>query len=278
MILKDMRLRSTFSPEDSANLKADRLACLDYYAHVLMEYTDAELTETLKVATGDTVGTSDSISTRSGLKYKEAQYHGELAFANHVERIVLPKAKYAPMEAKIQKVCAQHGWEYSWMEDEKLHMEQMVADNADGTKVTEWKKKLQDLMDHKPAGLDVQEGFCIKGCGRPVAEGMYYNSRTGTSSPYKTCCRGCAMGFGHELRCEWLDRVRRGLPIPAPGDTERGPCKKNCGIWAAPGTYYSKRLGRRAAWDTCCRACKNGRGHDPDCGFHDPDQKDVDLD
>ena len=46
------------------------------------------------------------------------------------------QAKYGPMEAKIQKVCAQHGWEYSWMEDEKLHMEQMVADNSDGTKVS----------------------------------------------------------------------------------------------------------------------------------------------
>lgn len=30
MVLKDARLRTTFSPEDSANLKAERLACLDY--------------------------------------------------------------------------------------------------------------------------------------------------------------------------------------------------------------------------------------------------------
>merc|ERR1719482_2328172 len=54
-------LRATFSPEDSANLKAERLACLDYYAHVLNEYSDKELVETLKVASGDAVGSSDAI-------------------------------------------------------------------------------------------------------------------------------------------------------------------------------------------------------------------------
>ena len=77
LVLKDVRLRCTFSPEDSANLKADRssarargtevgsgLAVLDFYGHVcldmpefiriqsrdasfrLSEYSDAELKET----------------------------------------------------------------------------------------------------------------------------------------------------------------------------------------------------------------------------------------
>merc|ERR1719487_1564972 len=50
MILKDARLRCTFSPEDSANLKSDRLAVLDFYAHVLNEYSKEELQETIKVA------------------------------------------------------------------------------------------------------------------------------------------------------------------------------------------------------------------------------------
>ena len=36
LVLKDCRLRCTFSPEDSANLKADRLAVLDFYGHVLL--------------------------------------------------------------------------------------------------------------------------------------------------------------------------------------------------------------------------------------------------
>merc|ERR1719480_475776 len=50
LILKGVRLRCTFSPEDSANLKADRLAVLDFYAHVLNEYSANELRETLRVA------------------------------------------------------------------------------------------------------------------------------------------------------------------------------------------------------------------------------------
>ncbi|CAK9073261.1 unnamed protein product [Durusdinium trenchii] len=37
IVLKDVRLRCTLSPQDSANLPARRLAVLDYYAHVLLE-------------------------------------------------------------------------------------------------------------------------------------------------------------------------------------------------------------------------------------------------
>merc|ERR1719421_1695548 len=63
LVLKDVRLRCTLSPEDSANLKADRLAVLDYYAHVLEEYSDSELLETMKVASeqGDTREPGDSM-------------------------------------------------------------------------------------------------------------------------------------------------------------------------------------------------------------------------
>ncbi|CAJ1444227.1 unnamed protein product, partial [Effrenium voratum] len=127
MVLRDARLRTTFSPEDSANLKAERLACLDYYAHVLHEYTDDELRETLKVATTGKLGSSDAILAK-GLKYKEAQYHGEVAFARHVERLVLPKVdKYTGREADIKKVCEKNGWEllgengeaFGWTE--KMH-------------------------------------------------------------------------------------------------------------------------------------------------------------
>ena len=37
-------------------MQADRLAVLDYYAHVLNEYSDDELRETLRVATTEAVG------------------------------------------------------------------------------------------------------------------------------------------------------------------------------------------------------------------------------
>merc|ERR1719254_206734 len=64
LVLKDVRLRCTFSPEDSANLKAERFAVLDYYAHVLLEYSDSELKETLKIASDSdkaVLGDSDKV-------------------------------------------------------------------------------------------------------------------------------------------------------------------------------------------------------------------------
>jgi hypothetical protein len=207
-----------------------------------MEYTDMELVETLKVASGDAVGSSEAIDTRAGLKYKEAQYHGEIAFAQHVECIILPKEKYAKMETQVQRICGKHGWDYRWMEDEKTNRESMGTDFTSPEKVQEWKKKLSDLM-HAPAAAEVKAGTCVKGCGRPVAPGVY--QRTG--QPFRTCCRGCALGFGHDLRCG----VR---------PDERGPCEKGCGFLAAPG---KQRNGR--PFKTCCRSCAKGIGHDPDC-------------
>lgn len=246
MIVKDARLRTTFSPEDSANLKADRLACLDYYAHVLNEYTDSELTETLKVASSGKVGTSDAVVS-SGLKYKEAQYHGEIAFARHVERIVLPRVdKYTSRKDEIDEVCAMHGWEFCWMDEEKERRENLDAEHGSDEKIEAWKAKLKAMAeapkkDRASTGASIPDGFCMKGCGRPVAPGSY------RGKPFKTCCRGCAMGFGHESRCG----VQEG---------ERPPCKIGCGCLAAPGTSR-----RGNPLDTCCRGCVRGEGHDARC-------------
>merc|ERR1711920_299935 len=247
MILKDMRLRTTFSPEDSANLKAERLACLDYYAHVLHEYTDNELRETLTVATSGKVGSSDAV-VGSGLKYKEAQYHGEIDFARHVERIVMPRVdKYTCREEEIQEVCAIHGWEFCWMDEEKERREALDADHCADDKIQAWKDKMNALSNalktsnKASGGATIPEGFCKQGCGRPVAPGLY------KGRPFKTCCRGCALGFGHELRC--------GKSV---GD--RIPCKKGCGCLAAPGVSR-----RGNPMDTCCRGCATGRGHDARC-------------
>eukprot|EP00928_Gymnodinium_smaydae_P096470 TRINITY_DN8533_c0_g2_i1.p2 TRINITY_DN8533_c0_g2~~TRINITY_DN8533_c0_g2_i1.p2 ORF type:complete len:108 (+),score=19.38 TRINITY_DN8533_c0_g2_i1:281-604(+) len=94
----------------------------------------------------------------------------------------------------------------------------------------------------KDATVSVPEGFCIKGCGKHVAPG-----RTARGNPFKTCCRGCALGFGHDLRCNMKD-----------GD--RIPCKMGCGMLGAPG------LSRRGnPYDTCCRGCVKGQGHDARC-------------
>lgn len=243
LIMKDTRLRATFSPEDSANLKAERLASLDCYAHVLNEYSDTELKETLKVATSETLGTSDAIVSK-GLKYKEAQFHGELAFAKHVERMVLPREdKYTAMQADIDEVCAKHGWQFSWMDEEKERREALQESHTMDGKVAEWKAKLKSLSESRSeGGARVPEGYCIQGCGRKVAEGT---ARSG--KPFKTCCRGCAMGFGHDLRC--------GLELGV-----RIPCKMGCGCLAASGV--SKR-GRPL--DTCCRGCVRSEGHDARC-------------
>merc|ERR1719408_293499 len=40
LVLKDVRLRCTLSPQDSGGIPAKRLAVLDYYAHVLAEHSD----------------------------------------------------------------------------------------------------------------------------------------------------------------------------------------------------------------------------------------------
>lgn len=245
MVLKDFRLRTTFSPEDSANLKAERLACLDYYAHVLNEYTDSELTETLEVAKTGKIGSSDSIAS-SGLKYKEAQYHGEVAFAQHVERMVVPRVdKYTGQVDDIRAVCEKYGWEWCWMDEEKARREAADAEGEDDAKVKAWKDKLKAMCEgpkDPSKGPRIPEGCCVRACGRPVAPG-----RTRSGNPFQTCCRGCALGFGHDAGC--------GLK-----EGERPPCKMGCGMLAAP-----SKTRRGKPMDTCCRGCAKGGDHDATC-------------
>jgi len=45
---------------------------------------------------------------------------------------------------------------------------------------------------------------CIKGCGRPVAEGLDAKGR-----PFDTCCRGCGTGGEHDEECDEKHRERR---------------------------------------------------------------------
>ncbi|CAE7615012.1 Caskin1 [Symbiodinium natans] len=51
LVLKDVRLRCTFAPEDSGGISGSRLAVLDKYAHVLEEYEDEEIRKLVDVAT-----------------------------------------------------------------------------------------------------------------------------------------------------------------------------------------------------------------------------------
>merc|ERR1719356_1695147 len=88
LILKDVRLRCTLSPEDSANLKAEKLAVLDYYAHVLYEYSLDELQETMKIAKYADAAVLGDSRVIGKLKYKETQIHGDIRWDSHIERLV----------------------------------------------------------------------------------------------------------------------------------------------------------------------------------------------
>jgi hypothetical protein len=141
LILKDTRLRCTFSPEDSANLKANRLAVLDFYGHVLSEYNDVELKETIKVAnSGDAalLGDSDRVGN---MKYKEAQIHGEICFTTHVERLVAnPRHRDKGEAERLDAVCKKHGWKFSWMDEER---ERMANEEKERLGAGAWAERLK---------------------------------------------------------------------------------------------------------------------------------------
>lgn len=123
LTLKDVRLRCTFAPEDSGGIVGSRLAVLDQYAHVLLEYSDDELREVARVANAPE-GSEDHIGDSTKLQdycYKEAQIHGEIDLKKHVRRLVAhPKHKVDGWtEDRIRNLCKLHGWEFAWMHHER---------------------------------------------------------------------------------------------------------------------------------------------------------------
>lgn len=166
LVLKDVRLRCTLSPEDSANLKADQLAVLDYYAHVLATFTDRELKEVVSVSreAENAIGNSEHSDK---LKYKEAQIHGTIHFRRHVERLVA-HTRHRGDEARLKKVCKLHGWQFSWMDQERGRLE------------TELKERFEMRE------LQLALGLCINGCNKPVANGLNV-----WGEPWKTCGQDC---------------------------------------------------------------------------------------
>lgn len=249
IVLKDVRLRCTFSPEDSANLKADRLAVLDHYAHVLHEYSDPELTETMKVATSiddALLGDSEKVGK---MKYKEGQVHGPVAFDQHVLRLVAAtRHRSNALEKKrITEVCQKHGWQFSWMDEER---ERMSHEERERLGADAWQQRMNALMEKGvPDAPNVPEGYCRKGCGRPVAPGV-----TRSGNAFRTCCRGCVLGFGHDLICGNVDPAKLGP----------GKCRNGCGRDVNPGLRPSGR-----PYETCCKGCVSG-AHDTWCGIAPP--------
>eukprot|EP00928_Gymnodinium_smaydae_P008913 TRINITY_DN13292_c0_g1_i1.p1 TRINITY_DN13292_c0_g1~~TRINITY_DN13292_c0_g1_i1.p1 ORF type:complete len:782 (+),score=186.38 TRINITY_DN13292_c0_g1_i1:80-2347(+) len=244
IILKDIRLRCTFSPEDSANLKAGKLAVPDFYAHVLNEYSDAELRETVKVATSPEAALLGDSGKVGKMKYKEAQIHGEIAFDRHVERLVASTKhrEDEDFEPRLRALCAKFGWEFSWMDEESERMSKEARNKLGGS---DWRSRLTALQEGG-GDLEVPAGFCKVGCGRRIAPGV-----TSAGNAFTTCCRGCVMGFGHDRCCGRIDPTKVGP----------GLCKMGCGLPVAKGHDAS---GRRLT--TCCRGCALGLGrHDAFC-------------
>jgi hypothetical protein len=144
LVLKDIRLRCTLSPQDSGNLASKRLAVLDYYGHVLLEYSDQELSEVLRIAQGGAqkLGDSEAVSKQWG-KYKEAQVHGEIRLDKHVDRVVVSERHRAD-SSQIEEIARTHGWKLTWIDDMKGELEAMAEGHEMGH--SEWTAMLEKLQ------------------------------------------------------------------------------------------------------------------------------------
>merc|ERR1712032_1412735 len=123
----------------------------------------------------------------------------------------------------------------------------MAAERKERLGAGAWQDNLRKVMEKGvPDAKGVPEGYCRTGCGRPVAPGF-----TACGNKYRTCCRGCIMGFGHDLYCGNIDAELLG----------EGMCRNGCGRKVAEGTQTSGR-----PFTTCCKGCAMGSSHSPECG------------
>jgi Protein of unknown function (DUF3626)/FHA domain len=79
-----VNLRSTFASEDTSSSSV-RLASLEWYAHILQEYTNEELQQVANIALGREISHSSTLFR----KYKEVQIHGEVAIDRDIEALVV---------------------------------------------------------------------------------------------------------------------------------------------------------------------------------------------
>ena len=57
----------------------------------------------------------------------------------------------------------------------------------------------REAMAEGPSeGIKVPAGFCVKGCGKPVAPGLTKNG-----NPYKTCCRGNSIRYSNDFKASY---------------------------------------------------------------------------
>lgn len=114
LLLRGVRLRTTFSATDSAGMKTDDLATVDYYAHVLERYSDVELQHVLKVGNKRTLAVDSQVLQT----YKEAQVHGEVRLADHVELIMAhPGMSASPRDKEVlQSLARRCNTQVVWIE------------------------------------------------------------------------------------------------------------------------------------------------------------------
>merc|ERR1712232_1094084 len=140
-----------------ANLKTKELAVLDYYAHVLNDYNNEELLETLEVDTSQHKALLGNSEKLKRMNYKEAQIHGEIEWDKHVERLVVhEKHKESGDEERLRTICEKHGWGFSWMDEERERMEKESMHKLGGES---WKSQLAALQE-TGGTMEVPEGFC----------------------------------------------------------------------------------------------------------------------
>ncbi|KAJ1558685.1 hypothetical protein HK096_007394 [Nowakowskiella sp. JEL0078] len=123
LILKNSRLRATFSDQDTSSPSCSLATC-EHYAHVLSKYSDVELRVVLDVGCKRIpFGSSSHLSV-----YKELQIHGEVRLNRDIEVVVLNCAYKDDTEVikAAELFKKNHGVEYIWMEvpfSERVHTE-----------------------------------------------------------------------------------------------------------------------------------------------------------
>lgn len=112
LLLRGVRLRTTLSAEDSAELDASELATVDMYAHVLAKYTEEELRATLEVGTS----MRPCVNSWWILAYKEAQIHGEVKLNEHVELVMAHPSLQESCQGILEELSAHCNAPLVWME------------------------------------------------------------------------------------------------------------------------------------------------------------------
>jgi hypothetical protein len=116
-VLKGVRLRTTLCSGDTWSHTT--CGTPDYYAHVLATFADEELRVAIQVARDHKL---EGSQTGWAGCFKEVQYHGEIRFKDHIDKIVVHrsrrgKPRFAESLAALQHTCGD--CEVLWMDKTK---------------------------------------------------------------------------------------------------------------------------------------------------------------